>query len=77
MDPDAWSFAAKLAVLSRQVLDHIEDEEGSLFPLAQSLLKREDLLRIGADMEGHAIRLLAGEPRLRIQSETDSAAPVY
>lgn len=77
MDPDAWNFAPKLAVLSRHVVQHIDEEEDFLFPLAHALLKREDLLRIGADMEGHAIRLLAGEPRLRIASETDSAAPIY
>ena len=77
MDPDAWTFAPKLHVLAHQVLEHIEEEERLLFPLAHALLTREELLRIGADMEAHAGGLLAGEPRLRVLAETDSAAPIY
>ncbi len=77
MDPDAWTFAPKFSVLVHQVLDHMDEEERVLFPLAHSLLTREDMLRLGADMEAHAGRLLAGEPRLRLFAETDSAAPIY
>lgn len=77
LEPDGWNFAPKLHVMAKQILDHIEEEERTVFPLARSLLSREVLLRVGADMEAHAARLLAGEPRLRMISEIDSAAPIY
>ena len=77
LEPDSWSFAPKLAVLTRQILIHMEEEERILFPLAKTLLTRDELLRVGTEMEAHAARLLAGEPRLRIAAEIDSAAPIY
>ena len=76
LDPDGSVFDAKLAVLRRQLLDHMAEEEMRTFALARNLLGQPRLEELGNQMEGIAGKLLQGEARRRLLAETGEAAPV-
>ena len=49
--PDDESFGARIAVLKELVLRHVQQEEGHLFPEAESQLSSEQLEVLGENME--------------------------
>lgn len=50
-DPGTDRFAAKAKVLKDLVEHHADEEESEMLPRARKLMDREDLLRLGAEME--------------------------
>lgn len=76
LDPDGSTFDAKLAVLRRQLLDHVSQEELRIFPVARNLLGPGKLAALGTRMEALSASLLESEPRLRLAIETEEALPV-
>jgi hemerythrin superfamily protein len=72
--PGDPQFAAKVAVLQEQVLEHAKEEEKELFPKVRKLLSKEQLEDLGTAMEEMADELKeAGQPRMQVPRET--AAP--
>jgi hemerythrin superfamily protein len=71
---DDETFAAKLEVLSEQVLHHHEEEEKELFPKVKKLLDEKELVALGKKMNAAFERLLTGHPRDTVPGETDHAA---
>jgi hemerythrin superfamily protein len=51
LDPRDETYKAKLQVLSEMIAHHVEEEETVLFPQAHSLLGRDELERLGAQIE--------------------------
>lgn len=49
VNTDEW--CAKLTVLKESFLHHVEEEESELFPLAQKVLDREQLIEIGKQVQ--------------------------
>lgn len=77
MEPGDPQFDAKITVLQEQVLHHVEEEEGELFPKVKKLLSREQLEDLGAAMEVLAGDLKSGgAPRDALPGETGKAAPI-
>ncbi len=76
MEPSDEQFDPKMKVLKELIEHHVEEEEGELFPLVQKNFAREELDALGVQMEQMFNRLLEGEPREQIPSETDHASPL-
>src|SRR5262245_44050480 len=51
MDPGETGWDDQVLMLEELVVSHAEDEEANLFPLAESLLGDEELLRIGREIQ--------------------------
>lgn len=51
LEPSAETFAPKLNVLMELVRSHIKEEEGTLFPMAREVLGRDELDRLGEELE--------------------------
>ncbi|HZN13703.1 MAG TPA: hemerythrin domain-containing protein [Acidimicrobiales bacterium] len=51
MDPKAERFTAKVTVLKENTLHHAEEEEAELFPIVRKALGRNELQKIGAQLE--------------------------
>jgi len=49
--PDDATFDAKYSMLSSSIRQHIREEEVLLFPLSRTILTKEELDRMGAEME--------------------------
>lgn len=70
-------FMAKITVLKENVMHHVKEEEGELFPKVEKLLDEEELEAVAAAMEETAEDLQReGEPRMSVPSETSEAAHI-
>jgi hemerythrin superfamily protein len=77
MDVRDDEFEAKVKVLQEDVEQHVEEEEGELFPKVEKLFDEDALEAIGIAMEETRDELLReGNPREAIPGETDAAAPI-
>jgi hemerythrin superfamily protein len=77
MDAADEGFGLRVKELKENVEDHVEEEEGELFPKVERLFDNATLERIGAamdDLQGQLLR--QGAPREEIPSETDAPAPL-
>ena len=62
VDPEDERFEAKITVLSELVEHHVEEEEGEMFPMAETKLGAERIKQLGqqmAEMAGAAERRAA------------------
>jgi len=77
LEPSDPVFMAKVSVLKEDVMHHVEEEEGELFPKVQKLLEDEELEAIAAAMQETAeVLQREGVPRMSVPSETSEAAHV-
>jgi len=77
LEVDDLTFEAKAKVLKDLVEHHVEEEEETLFPKVEKLLKADALAAIGEEMEAAMDELLEnGNPRDAVPSETEHAASV-
>ena len=53
-DDEKWG--AKFKVLKENIEHHITEEERTMFPVARTLLSREELLALGAKMRALKLR---------------------
>lgn len=75
LDSDDLTFEAKAKVLKDLVEHHVEEEEETLFPKVQKLVKADELAAIGEEMESTMEQLMeSGNPREAVPSETEHAA---
>ena len=75
LEADDPTFEAKAKVLKDLVEHHVEEEEGTLFPKVEKLVKADELSAIGDEMASTMEELLEnGNPRDAVPSETDHAA---
>ena len=52
LQPDDPSFDAELATLMREVRAHVAEEEGEMFPHMRQIFTQQELLEMGAKVEG-------------------------
>ena len=77
LQPGEQTFEPKFKVLKEQTEHHHKEEEEHLFPKVMKLLDREQREQLGKDMLALQQRLgRQGEPRERVTSQTDAAAPL-
>jgi len=75
LDADDPTFEAKAKVLKDLVEHHVEEEEETLFPKVERLVKADELAAIGEEMEAMMDDLIEhGNPREAVPSETERAA---
>jgi hemerythrin superfamily protein len=77
MDADDDDFSVKVNELREDVEQHVEEEEGELFPKVERLFDKVALERLGAvmeDLQGELLR--RGNPRDAIPDETGAPAPL-
>jgi hemerythrin superfamily protein len=75
LEADDPTFEAKAKVLKDLVEHHVEEEEETLFPKIEKLIKPDELAAIGEDMVATMQDLLEnGNPRDVVPSETEHAA---
>jgi hemerythrin superfamily protein len=75
LDADDLTFEAKAKVLKDLVEHHVEEEEETLFPKVQKLIKADELAAIGEEMQATMEELLDnGSPRKAVPAETERAA---
>ncbi len=73
---DEWD--AKLTVLKENVEHHVEEEEGELFSKARRALSREQIERLGAEMEAEKARRLGvnqPQPSTPAKSRAETERP--
>ena len=77
MEPDAAQFDAKIKVLREQVEQHVEEEEGELFPKVRKIHGKDELTDLGVLMMQTAEELKEqGAPRMEVPKETGASAPL-
>jgi hemerythrin superfamily protein len=77
LDPSEQTFDPKFKVLKEQAEHHHEEEEEHLFPAVGRLLDSTRRVQLGEAMVQLQQKLAAkGEPRERVASQTDAAAPL-
>lgn len=77
LDASNGTFPAKVKVLEDEVLRHVEEEEGTLFPRVEQMFDDEALESLGEAMEETQTALLqAGSPREAVAGETGRAATI-
>jgi hemerythrin superfamily protein len=76
MQAEDPQFKAKVSVLEEMINHHVEEEESSLFKTVRKLLTRDELTRLGKEMEAMFDQLLQTEPRLQVPDETSEAPPL-
>jgi len=75
LDSDDLTFEAKAKVLKDLVEHHVGEEEETLFPKVEELVKADELKAIGEEMQLTMEDLLEnGNPRDAVRSETEHAA---
>jgi len=57
LDPSDFGFDAELTTLMTEVRQHVAEEEGELFPRLREIFSRQELVRIGEQVE--AVKKLA------------------
>jgi iron-sulfur cluster repair protein YtfE (RIC family) len=71
------TFAPKCKVLQEQAEHHHHEEEEHLFPQVGPLLGEEASRRLAVAVQQHEDELrAAGEPRYRLEQQTDAAEPL-
>ena len=76
-DIDDPSFDAKLEVLKEELENHIEEEEGDLFPRVMKLFDESELEELGDAMAAEQAELEEkGNPREAVPGEVERAATV-
>jgi hemerythrin superfamily protein len=74
---DDERFETRVKVLRDVVRDHVEEEEGELFPRVRKVCTRDELEDLGDRMSALAEKLLEeSEPSRRIPGQTDRPAPI-
>jgi hemerythrin-like domain-containing protein len=68
-DVDDPGFEAQMKVLKEQVQHHVEEEERELFPAANKVLKREEMLALAQEMLALETELQSTDPRNTIPDE--------
>lgn len=76
MGPSDENFDAKVKVLKEQVEHHVEEEETELFARVRKVLDKDELVRLGEEMEELFEREMNDEPAARVPGETAHAAPL-
>jgi hemerythrin superfamily protein len=76
LKPEDEQFDAKMKVLKEEIEHHVKEEESSLFPRVQKNFARAELEMMGTQMEEMFEELLKKQPRLKVPSQTDHAAPL-
>ena len=77
LDPDTQTFEPKFKVLKEQAEHHHKEEEEHLFPKVKKLMDSDQRESLGAEMLALQQKLdRRGEPRERVLSQTDAAAPL-
>lgn len=74
MSPEDEQFDAKMKVLKEEVEQHVEEEEGELFPRVEKNFEEVELVSMGERMKLVFEELLKSEPRLQVPKETAEAA---
>ena len=59
-NPASETFDAQCVLLERLVLDHAEEEERTMLPLARRIIPREELARLAEDLQQRREELRAG-----------------
>jgi hypothetical protein len=62
-------------VVRDQVDQHVDEEEGTLFPAAHRTLAERDLLEMGEEMEALYADLMEGERGAHVPSEPEWPSP--
>jgi hemerythrin superfamily protein len=70
---DEWD--AQLTVLKENVEHHVEEEEDELFTKARKALSREQIERLGAEMEAEKIRTQGGTPSQQSRPQSSKSQP--
>ncbi len=76
MDLDDENFVGKVKVLQELIEHHVDEEETALFPKVNANFADVELEALGDEMEAMRESVQRGEPRKRVPSETDAAAPL-
>ena len=77
LDPSEQTFEPKFKVLKEQAEHHHKEEEENLFPKVKKLLDNGQRNALGDEMLALQQRLdRKGEPRERVVTQTDEAAPL-
>ena len=74
MNVEEEEFEAKMAVLKELVEDHVEDEEGELFPKVRCDFAARELEALGAEMEAMFNELKQQEPGEQIPNQIEEPA---
>jgi hemerythrin superfamily protein len=74
--PDDEAFEAKITLLKRAVLEHVEEEESDIFPELEEAMSRDELEALGQQLEEANARLRRGgfEPLLAENRRSAEAA---
>jgi iron-sulfur cluster repair protein YtfE (RIC family) len=76
MDATDENFDAKITVLKEQVEHHVEEEEGTLFPMVKREFDGKTLEMLGSQMEEMFETEMSKEPAEQIPRQTGRAAPL-
>jgi hemerythrin superfamily protein len=77
LDVEDPTFDAKVKVLKEQVENHVEEEEGQLFPKVKKLLDTDELEALGQTMSAEQAELEEkGNAREAVPAETDEPARI-
>ncbi len=76
MTVDHENFDAKVKVLKEQVEHHVDEEESELFKAVRKELQKDELERLGEQMETMFDAEMEGEPSEAVPMQTEEAAPL-
>jgi hemerythrin superfamily protein len=76
MNVEEKEFEAKMDILKELVEDHVEEEEGELFPKVRRNFGSQELEALGAEMEAMFNELKQQEPREQIPNQLEQPAPL-
>jgi len=76
MDLDDEEFVPKVKVLQELIEHHVDEEETELFPKVNANFADVELEALRDEMEATRESFQRGEPRKRVPTETDAAAPL-
>ena len=77
LDAEDGSFDAKIKLLKKEVEQHVEQEEGDLFPKVRKIMSKNDLDILAQQMLAEQEELEeAGDPRNAIPSEASHASQI-
>ena len=76
LEPADADFDRKMKALKEDVLHHVEEEEGELFPIVKKTFSKDELSTMGERMEQMYDELAEEEPRKEIPSQLDEPAHI-